>query len=329
MPVFALGLEFDLRTFGVTCGESRTSVEKTVQGIVQAVERFGYDWAVVFPDDYVEFEPLGLTMHAADDVPTMPLEYLALARTTLSGLRIPDAHREMRLPIHLEMIRRLKDALGNTVCVTGRIAAPFSALALVYGVEPLLVATLEDPGLVHDNLKFFAEHQIAFGMAQIRAGADLLWLGDCLASSHFISAADFGAFAFEPAAAVAETLSRAGGMLIYHAAETSSAHLKLELELPVAAVNVGEGVSIAELKRTLAANRCLMGNFDPLILRDGTPEVVRAAVEHMILANRCGGCTIFNTGEGITPDTPVENVEAMMRTARALATAAVSSGARS
>ncbi len=68
LPVFALGLGFDLRMGGLTCGQSRTDVDRTVRCTVEAVERFGYDWAVVFPDDYIEFEPLGLTMQDDDDL---------------------------------------------------------------------------------------------------------------------------------------------------------------------------------------------------------------------------------------------------------------------
>ena len=318
MPVFALGLAFDLHAGGVTCGESRTNVEKTVQCTLQAVERFGYDWAVVFPDDYVEFEPMGLVMQEDDDLPAIPSGYLPMDRETLGRFRIPDAQKEMRLPIHLEMIRRLKEELGDTVCVMGRIAAPFSALSLVYGVEPLLVGMLEDGDLVRDNMRFFVDHQIAFGKAQIEAGADLLWLGDCLASSNFIRAEHFSAFAFEPAAAVAEALSKAGGMIIYHAAETSLAHLKRELELPVSAVNVGEGVSIAQIKRELTPGKCLMGNFDPSILRDGTPQEVAEATEIMIRENMPGGGYVFDTGEGVMANTPADNVAAMMTAARNL-----------
>ena len=309
--------KFDLRMGGVTCGEGRTNVEKTVRYTLEAVARFGYDWAVVFPDDYIEFEPLGLSMRQDDALPAMPLAYLPMDRRTLAGFRIPDARNEMRLPIHLEMIRKLKGELGDTVCVMGRIAAPFSALSLVYGVEALLVNMLESPEVVRDNFKFFVDHQIAFGKAQLEAGADLLWLGDCVASSNFVRVEHFSGFAFEPAATVAEALSKAGGHVIYHAAEASLPHLKMETELPVAAVNVGEGVCIADVKRELGSGKCLMGNFDPLILRDGTPGEVVRATEEMIRENLRGGGYIFNTGEGVMANTPPENVDAMMSTAPA------------
>jgi len=111
--VFALGLDFDVGVGGVTCAQTRTDVDKTVQATVAAIERFGYDWAVVFPDDYVEFEPLGLGMRHAPDTPAMPEQYLPMNRETLGRFRIPDAAGDLRLPIHLEMIRALKEKLGT------------------------------------------------------------------------------------------------------------------------------------------------------------------------------------------------------------------------
>ena len=316
LPVFALGLEFDLCTAGVTCAESRAEVGKTVRATVEAVARFGYDWAMVFPDDYIEFEPLGLNMRDEENTPAMPAQYLPMDRETLRRFRIPDVGRDMRLPIHLEMIRKVKERLGDTVCLAGRIAAPFSALALIYGMDALLTNVLLDPELVHDNMRFFVDHQVAFGRAQFEAGADLLWLGDCVAASRFICVGHYEQFAFGSAAEVASALSGQGRHVVYHAAETSLAHLRLEMRLPVSAVNLGEGVSIAAVKRELGPSMCLMGNFDPVLLRDGTPEQVAEATEQMVRENNPGGGYAFNTGEGVMPDTPPENVLAMMTAAR-------------
>jgi len=315
-PVFALGLEFDMAVGGVSYAETRTDVDKTVGATVAAIERFGYDWAVVFPDDYVEFEPLGLAMRHAPDTPAMPEHYLPMDRATLGRFRVPDAANDLRLPIHLEMIRALKDKLGDAVCVTGRIAAPFSSLALVYGMDPTLTGMLLEPQLLRDNLRFFVDHQIAFGEAQIEAGADLLWLGDCVAASRFISREHCEEFAFGPAAEVASALSGENAHLIYHAAETALPYLQLQTQLPVAAVNLGEGASIAAVKRELAPDVCLMGNFDPILLRDGSPEEVAGATCAMMRENGPGGRYLFNTGEGVTPDTPPENVLAMMQAAK-------------
>jgi len=318
MPVFALGLEFDMLWSGLTHRDNRTNVAAVANGIVPAVEHFDYHWAFVFPDDYLEFEPLGLAMRDDPDHPAMVASYLPMTRQTLGRFKLPDATRDMRLPIHLEMIRRVRAALNDTACVTGRIAAPFSALGLIYGIETLMIHLIDGPDLVRDNLEFFIDHQIAFGKAQVEAGAHALWLGDCVASSKFLSPAYFARFAADAAARVAAELVKSGAIVVYHTNETSQAHLKLQVELPVSAVNVGEGPNLAQLRAELGANRCLMGNFDPFLLRDGTPQQVATDVERMIRENRSQTGYIFNTGEGIMANSPVENVEAMMRAAKAI-----------
>ena len=69
--------------------------------------------------------------------------------------------------------------------------------------------------------------------------------------------------------------------------------------------------------RTLDLRKCLTGNFDPLLLRDGTPQEIAQSTEEMIRENLPGGDYIFNTGESIMGNTPQENVQAMMGSARA------------
>jgi len=324
MPVFALGLEFDMRMAGMNYRQARTDVKKMVECQVKAVQTFGYDWAVVFPDDYIEFEPLGLNMRDEIDHPTMPHDYLPMDRDTLARFIIPDPKTEMRLPIHLEMLREVKKKFGDTVCVMGRIAAPFSAMGLIYGIDTLLINMLEDPGLIRDNSSFFIDSQIAFGKAQLEAGADILWFGDCVASSNFIRPEHFSEFAFDAAAKVASALTQMDGLIIYHTCETSLPHLELQVQLPVSAVNVGEGVSISEVKRKLSPKRCLMGNFNPLLLRDGTVEQIEKETEKMVRENLIGGGYAFNTGEGIMHNSPPENVVAMIKTARTTACPSVS-----
>jgi len=321
MPLFALGLEFDLRMSGITPREARLDVDRTVSGLVDSIRRSGYDWAMVFPDDYVEMEPLGLQMTDDENRPTMPTRYLPMDRETLRRFRIPDANREMRLPIHLEMIRRVKEELGDTVCVVGRIAAPFSALGLIYGIDPFLIGLLEDPDLVRDNMSFFVDHQTAFGIAQLEAGADVLWLGDCVAASSFLRVEHYADFAFAPACEVAASLVKANGLVIYHSAETSIPHLRWQVQIPASAINLGEGPSIAAVRRELGAEGCLMGNFDPIPLRDAEPQQVADAAAAMVRENLPAGGYVFNTGEGVMETTPPENVEAMLEAVRGTADA--------
>jgi uroporphyrinogen decarboxylase len=60
----------------------------------------------------------------------------------------------------------------------------------------------------------------------------------------------------------------------------------------------------------------IMGNLDPVVLMAPRPEVVRRTRE---LLDRVGGRPgwIFNLGHGILPQTPVDNVLALVETVHA------------
>ena len=57
VPVFALGEEFDVEMYGADYREYIQSPEMMVECQLQAIKRFDYDWILLHPDDYIEFEP--------------------------------------------------------------------------------------------------------------------------------------------------------------------------------------------------------------------------------------------------------------------------------
>ena len=73
-----------------------------------------------------------------------------------------------------------------------------------------------------------------------------------------------------------------------------------------------------QAKKATSGKVALIGNLDPLeILERGTPDKVTEEAERIMKIGKQGGSYIFNTGEMIPRDTPVENMRAMMRSAKA------------
>ena len=68
----------------------------------------------------------------------------------------------------------VKSHFGDTVCVTGRIAAPFSSATLAFGISEIMTLVYENPRFVREAARFFEEYQIRFGLDQIAAGADAI-----------------------------------------------------------------------------------------------------------------------------------------------------------
>ena len=78
----------------------------------------------------------------------------------------------------LDAIRRLRQEVGDDVAIIGKTMGPWTLGYHVFGVEPFLLMSLDDPGHTKLCLDRMKEITVAFGQAQIDAGADALTLPD-------------------------------------------------------------------------------------------------------------------------------------------------------
>jgi uroporphyrinogen decarboxylase len=178
----------------------------------------------------------------------------------------------------------------------------------------------EDPGLLRDTIDFFVELQSRWSVAQIKAGADAIWLGDCNAFSGLLSPAHYRDFAAEPCRKVIRACQQAGGMVFLHNSEISIPHIELEIELKPDVVSVGPAADMEAVLQAAHGKVCIMGNVDPIeVLLRGTPEQVEKEVERIMAIGRKGTGFILNSGEMIPRDVPVENMRAMIRRGHQLA----------
>ena len=97
----------------------------------------------------------------------------------VDDIRIPPnllTHRDTKCV--LDAIRILKKEFGDDVAVIGKTMGPWSLGYHCFGVEPFLLMSLDDPGRTKACLDRMKEVTVAFGVAQIEAGADALTLPD-------------------------------------------------------------------------------------------------------------------------------------------------------
>jgi len=317
IPIFAISEPFDVRMSGLTYAEYTHDADKMARCRIEAVKTFDYDWSCGWPDDYVEYEPLGVKLKGEENIPLAAYEYPEASFNTLKRLKIPDSRRDGRMPGFLEVLKRIKKEFGNTVCLTGRVAAPFSGVGLLYGVQEALILPMENPDLLRKTMEFVSELAIYWGKEQIKAGADALWVGDCVASSGFISPKYYAEFALEPAHKVIMTLRKENVFLFYHAGENSLSHLKLMAETKPNALSIGGKIDIKKAKETFSKKNCLLGNMRGIeVMKYGTREDVEKETSRIMEEGKRGGGYIFNSEEGIPPDVPIENMKVMLETAR-------------
>jgi MtaA/CmuA family methyltransferase len=78
----------------------------------------------------------------------------------------------------LDAIRLLRKQFGDEVAIIGKTMGPWSLGYHCFGVEPFLLMSLDDPVKTKEALDRMKEVSVAFGVAQIEAGADALTFPD-------------------------------------------------------------------------------------------------------------------------------------------------------
>ncbi|HET6456428.1 MAG TPA: uroporphyrinogen decarboxylase family protein [Armatimonadota bacterium] len=319
VPVVACSEEFDVRVcgHGVTYSEYNRDPKIMAETQIAAVKRFDYDWAWLQVDDCIVFEVLGVEVRGEGNILPATVGYLPATRETLNSLPMPNPLKDGRMPVLVEAIKRVKDFFGDEVLVCGRTEAPFSSVALLYGIEETMLLPLFDLDLLKDTLEFFVEAQGNFGIAQKEAGADAVWLGDCNASGHLMSEVYFADYAKPYVERLVKKYDKVGLWSIYHASEEKVGHLRLQADMGVSILSVGPGLDMAVAKEAVGDKVCLIGNLDPVdVLMRGTPEQVASEAERIMRIGRRNGSYVFNTGEMVPRDTPIENMEAMLAAAK-------------
>ena len=319
MPFFACSEEFDVRVAGAVYEDYCTDSQVMTRVQSQVVERFGYDWAWLQVDDCIIPEILGVGVVGSGNILRATQDYLPAVRETLKRLKLFDCNKAGRCPVLLDALKRLKDRYGESLLVVGRVEGPFSSAGLLYGIEPTNFLLFDDPMLVRDTMAFFVELQAQFGLAQLAAGADALWLGDCNASSHLMSLETYREFVAGPLAELAGIYRQAGGITILHASEEKPDYAAVMAGLNIDVLSIGPGGDLAACHAAVNHKCAVMGNVDPIgQLLNGTPESVTAQVAGILREVSVKGGHLINSGEMVPRDCPEQNIVAFGETVRRL-----------
>jgi len=285
-----------------------------VEVTLQPIERFGFDASILFSDILVVPHALGRDVRFEEGrgpllTPITATEILALNSETF--------HVNLE-PVY-ETVRRLRAKLPDKTTLIGFCGAPWTvATYMIAGhgtpdQAPARLFAYREPTAFLQLLKVLADHSAAYLIRQIEAGADVVQIFDSW--SGVLDDASFEQFCVQPVAAIVRQVRAvhpdvpiigfpkgAGARYQTYRQKTGVTALGIDWTVPLEAAKV------------LQAGGAVQGNLDPLrlvaggkALSDGVEAILKA------LGN---GPLIFNLGHGITPETPVAHVEAMVKQVR-------------
>ncbi len=319
VPITTLEQEHAVAMAGIKYSEFATDPKKLAKTHLKAIRRYSLDWAWIHVDDWIEFEAMGNRVRFFDDKVPQAEEYAVKSESDLDRLRIPDPQREGRMPFLLKGIRILAQEMGNEIMICGRVAAPFSSVTLLRGLQTGVLDLYRNPQMVKKLLEVGFEVAKTFAKAQLEAGAHALWVGDCMASSRIISDKHFEELALPYIKRLIHEIRLAGGISILFTDEMEPKRLLTEVTAKPEVLGIGTAITMNTAKRLLDEKVCLCGNVDPVeVLLKESQENVEKAVAGCIKASAQGGGYILNTGECVARNTPPENIDSFVKTASRL-----------
>ena len=204
----------------------------------------------------------------------------------------------------LDAIRRLKAEYGDEAAVVGKTMGPWSLAYHCFGVERFLLLSLDDPDatkLILDRLK---EATIAFGVAQIEAGADALTLPDH-ATGDLVSGDYYRRYLRD---LHIEFVDRIPIPLILHICGKTIDRMRYIAETGFAAFHYDSKNDPAESMGVVGDRIALIGNVNnPETLFARGPEEVQAEVRK----NLDAGIKLVGPECAIPLQTPLENLKAI------------------
>ena len=188
--------------------------------------------------------------------------------------------------------------------------------ACLVGIEPLILATYDDPAWVHELLRILQRRKLTFVRSMRGAAFDLIEFGGGDASSTVISPAIFDRFVASYDGPIIAALHEAGQRVVYHTCGGMMPLLERIAGMNPDAMEtftpcgMGGDVDLAEAKRRIGEKVCLIGGFDQFHFLAGCkPEQTRAEVRRCFQSAGEGGGYILCPSDHFF-DADVELVQA-------------------
>ena len=280
------------------------------QVTLEAVERLGVDAAILFSDILLIVEPMGVGLEfSAGEGPV-------IHRPVRSGQDI-DALSEVSpqesVPFVFETVRKLRSSLPSHIPLIGFSGAPFTLASYVIegGASRQYLETkrlmYQDSGAWNALMEHLVRTITAYVNAQITAGAQTIqlfdsWVG-CLAPQ------DYRTFLLPHMQALIQGMTR--GVPIVHFGTGTAGLLELLAEAGGDVIGVDWRIDLDVAWRRIGEDRAVQGNLDPLALF-APLDTLRQQVQRILGQARGKSGHIFNLGHGILPQTPVDNVLALV-----------------
>ncbi|MBN1557273.1 MAG: uroporphyrinogen decarboxylase family protein [Lentisphaerae bacterium] len=320
VPVMLHNFMMAMREAGYTHAQFRADPDTIADAFIRAVETYDYDGILVDIDTATLAGAVGVPVTLPDDESARCRAGGLLRLEAVADLPPPDVGADPRIRIWLDAVRRLKAHFGDAVCIRGNCdQAPFSLASMMRTPEAWMLDLMDEDNRenVFRLLDFCTEATCQFVRLMAETGAHVTSNGDSPAGPDMISPAMYETFALPYEKRVVAQAHASGLPYVLHICGDTTPILKQMASTGTDAVELDYKTDAKQARAVLDNRICFIGNLDPSgVLARGSVAEVERKTRELLTVFRDTPRFILNAGCAMPPDTPPENVRAMIRTAR-------------
>jgi MtaA/CmuA family methyltransferase len=310
LPLMPITMMFACDQIGARYQNYCTDYRVLAEGQIRTADTFGFDYVNTMSDPAREAADCGAPVEYFEQQPAALIEHKALLsdKARLASLKIPDPIAGGRMHNAIKAVALLKERVGKDKIVEGWVEGPIAEAADLRGINTVMMDFFDDPQFVRDLFAFVIEMELRFAREQVRAGADVIGVGDAAAS--LVGPQIYAEFVWPYEEKLIEGIHGLGAKVRLHICGNTRLSLAEMGKLGCEVVDLDSLAPISEARRKMGSNQILLGNLNPVtVLRNGNPATVTRAIAEC--HREAGPRFIVGAGCEVPRDTPPENLRAL------------------
>ena len=293
--------------FLTLCKTPKLAAEVTLQ----PVDILGVDAAILFSDILIPVEAMGMRLEFSDKEGPILREPIR-NKSAVEKLIIPDTEEDM--PFVPETIKILRKELENKVPLIGFSGAPFTLATYMIegGTSKNFLNTkkmmFQYSGAFNYLMEKLTDTILSYLSAQIKAGAQAVQIFDTWAG--ILTPVEYKEFELPYVKKTISELKKEGVPVIYFVNDCAGI-LKEVRKSGADVTGIDWRIDISDAIKRLGKKMVVQGNLDPCELFL-PKEKLEERIKDILWKGESAKGHIFNLGHGVLPETPVENVIAMV-----------------
>lgn len=305
IPNLNIVMQYAAKEIGCSYSEFISDYRLLSQGNFVCAEKYGIDALCAISDPMREGTDLGMPVIFPEDGVPYPVGPYVCCSADMNKLHLVKPEDGRRMSDRVNACALLKEKSAGEYPVIGWVEGCFAQFADLRGVNEFLMDLYDQPEFVRELLDFILEQEILFAKAQISAGADIIGVGDAIAS---VAGPNFYR---ELAGPYEEKLLRAikgaGAKTKLHICGNTRPFLQYMPFDVIDIVDLDWMVPLDEADDIFAGRIVINGNYDPVgVVMQGDAALIEESVKSCAASVK--HAYISSAGCEIPRDTPESNL---------------------